>query len=669
CALGRWLTARGDADTPPVTMVSRSATDRMPAFSLAWPSPTGVPSPQLDGTADFIERLWTQWSVLEDGLKLRADLIAAMDNIAKLANSRKARVEIERTLADHLASFCAVRGWVALLGETPGVCCAVPSPCGDATGLARDVLQGLMAHTEAKRGDIFEIPEDSDLCARTAELMSVQPEQLQDEGGTLYGIPILTEQELPGGRASRTWIVVAGFQHGVDPPGPTFDRIRLFAQLALTAWDSARRAEEAETKTRTLRESVLALPTLARLVGDSPAAADLKLAILRAAKSDRTVLLIGESGTGKELVAQLIHQESPRSDFGHISRLVATELKMGRQIWKSYNQPGMAPKEIVGAEYRNVPFVDPSEIDERHREWIPVDHPELANAIISAEEEAGLPRQFRHIYRSVLRMLYRAWREDHHFNFFEYDSGASLTGNVATELFGVVPEKYTDVKGGPGRFQVASHCGGTLFLDNIHHLDLSVQRALLKATEIRHEDRRVSRAGGAITEPIQVRLIVATTTDLNELVDQGAFLSEWAARLAGEVIRILPLRQHLQDIPPLARRFAEMCGKQIADDAIRPLQGYDWHGTNVRGVQNAIESAAARTEGHRILSSDVEEAMRSHLAEPDDEPVSPEKVMIQDALRAAKGNKAEAAKIIGWNRQKLYRMMERHGIPRDFGRR
>ena len=104
-------------------------------------------------------------------------------------------------------------------------------------------------------------------------------------------------------------------------------------------------------------------------------------------------------------------------------------------------------------------------------------------------------------------------------------------------------------------------------------------KALLKATEIRHEDRRVSRAGAAGGEPVHVRIIVASTRDLRDLVNAERFLAELASRLDGEVILVPPLNERREDIPLLATHFARQSGKDIADAAVAMLQGIDWTGT------------------------------------------------------------------------------------------
>ena len=617
----------------------------------------------IEHLAELVGITWHNWHAREARLNAYASAMTTAQNLCKMVGRGASSDEIADRLTEDLADACKVNAWVALLKQSsPSPVVAPSSPAVPQETIA-SLLATLQDIDEIHLGDVFFLNAYPGLEALLKPLLAQTAPAGKDVFlGNIVAIPVFVESNGDPPVLRRCQVLFAALPDADHPPGPMLDRIRLFALPALLAWESVHEVAEA---TAVARQAALAVPTLDRLVGESTAMAELRLAILRAAKSDRTALLTGESGTGKELVAQLIHIHSLRGQFPRICELVAQELKVGRGIWESYHQPGMAPRDMVAMEYRSVPAVRAAELSDSDRNW-KGDDDELAEIIDRAQRDAGLPRQFTHIYRSILRMLHEAWREDKLFNFFEFDSGAALTQNVSAELFGIVPEKFTDVKGGPGRFQVASHCGGTLFLDNIHHLDLNVQRALLKATEIEHEDRRVSRAGGVVAEPVHVRIIVATTDDLRGLVRKERFLGEWAARLMGEVIHIPPLRERREDIPLLASHFAALGGKRIAEDAFDPLAGPDWMGVNVRGLQNVVASAATRSDGDIIHRPDVVGAMTDYFGKAPDEPLTGEKLMILDALRRCRGNKSAAAKSIGWSRPKLYHLMAKHGISKDF---
>ncbi len=647
--------------------------------NLTHPSSAEVKE-RLEKLAGCLSTAWHVWRGLENKLAESNGLISAMHHVCKTTGSQASAEEVGALLEGALGDFCSVQAWCGYLFDSQRPSRFLPTT-SEVTSSRTDLahLRVLVGEANVQcESRVHALDETSELYEKVRSHLVWLSSSTILERPIIYPIPVIHENPDMQGIPRRHWTLFAVFPPETRPRSPWFEHIRLFARLAFGAIDSASRVVQAEEKATAARQTLLAVGTFDRLVGQSPAMINVREQILVAARSDRTVLLIGEPGTGKELVAKLIHQHSLRATYDRVCELVARELSMGRRLWKSFYHSGMSPRDVIKAEYHAVPSVDSSLISESmgsgtesvktdYRNWFPDGHPEYDKLFHEVQLQAGLPGQFEHIYRSVLRMLYYAWQQDVFFNFFEYDSGAAKE-NAVTELFGVASETFTGVKGGPGRFQVASHCGGTIFLDNIHHLDLSVQQALLKATEIRHEDRKVSRHGSSTSEPLQVRLIVATTADLTTLVDEGRFLKEWAGRLSCQVIRLPAMRERLQDIPMLAGHFAGLCGKEIEEEALRPLTGYDWHDSNVRGLQNVIESAADLTEESTIRWCHIDRAMSGLLAESPKSAITAEKVMIQDALRNAKGNKSTAAKVIGWKRQKLYRMMDEYGIAPDYGR-
>jgi DNA-binding NtrC family response regulator len=424
---------------------------------------------------------------------------------------------------------------------------------------------------------------------------------------------------------------------------------------------------------------VRSIPGFESLVGETQAMLDLRLDILRAARSDNTVLLVGEPGTGKEVIARLIHLHSRRSQIPFLCQHVARELITIDRIAPAFFPAGLKTADVISAEYRDVPGMhglfppsrgkqergrggDAATRSEEHPAPIQ-DDPELATALASSEPE--LPSRLRPLFRILMGRLYQTWQADKFFNFFEFDSGASSSENIAPELFGAPSERFTGVAGGPGRFQTASHCGGTLFLDNIHHLPLTVQRALLKATEITHAERRVARHGAAVQEPVNTRIIVASISDLPQLVSKETFLAELMSRLMVEVIHVPPLRERRQDIPMLGAHFAGLHGKCLTDDAIEPLMASDWRDSNVRGLRCVLENAAGRVAGSHIVRRDIDLAMSALYPGSPLSVTNEEERMIRNALAENDWNVTLAARSIGWNRQKLYRAMEKYGISPD----
>jgi DNA-binding NtrC family response regulator len=133
--------------------------------------------------------------------------------------------------------------------------------------------------------------------------------------------------------------------------------------------------------------------------------------------------------------------------------------------------------------------------------------------------------------------------------------------------------------------------GGTVFLDEIGELPMTVQVKLLRVLE----ERQVWRVGGVKPRPIDVRFVAATNRDLETAVTEHKFRQDLYFRLAGVTLHIPPLRERTEEIEPLAREFARQLSRQkrppaLSGDVIALLLGYSWPG-NIRELRNAIERA------------------------------------------------------------------------------
>jgi len=164
------------------------------------------------------------------------------------------------------------------------------------------------------------------------------------------------------------------------------------------------------------------------------------------------------------------------------------------------------------------------------------------------------------------------------------------------ELFGHIKGAFTGAQGArQGRFEQAD--GGTLFLDEIGDMSLPLQSKLLRVLQ----EREFEKLGSAQTIKVDVRIVAATSADLEKRIADGSFRSDLFYRLNVVHLRLPPLRDRREDIEPLARhllrRFSDGAGlpaKTIDDDAWSALKSYRWPG-NVRQLQNAMERAAALT--------------------------------------------------------------------------
>ncbi|HYH46194.1 MAG TPA: sigma 54-interacting transcriptional regulator [Thermoanaerobaculia bacterium] len=227
---------------------------------------------------------------------------------------------------------------------------------------------------------------------------------------------------------------------------------------------------------------------------------------------------------------------------------------------------------------------------------------------------------------------------------------------LESELFGIEGGVATGVQARPGKFELAD--GGTLLLDEIGDMQVSLQVKLLRALQ----EREVVRLGGRQPIPVDVRLVAATHQDLEALVADGRFREDLYYRLKGVELVLPPLRERRQDIPHLVRTFLEeFCRREgIPVPAIRPealaqLMTHDFPG-NVRELQNAVEGAASLAEGE--IDAGLVRSLLGATAQASPDPLdlaSLERRHIARVLKLTGGNKSEAAKILGLDRKTLQR--------------
>ncbi len=249
---------------------------------------------------------------------------------------------------------------------------------------------------------------------------------------------------------------------------------------------------------------------------------------------------------------------------------------------------------------------------------------------------------------------------------------------IESELFGHEKGAFTGATGTRiGKFELAD--GGTVFLDEIGDMSLNAQAKVLRALE----EGKIERVGGTRLIPVNVRVLAATNKNLPEAIKQGLFREDLYHRLNVIPIRVPPLRERAEDIPLLARAFAEdICRqngqpvKRFAEATLRRLQTREWTG-NVRELRNLVERLVIMTPGPEILPE--------HL-----EPATAESSVAVDTLVGVGGTfqefkeRAEAAFIRfqleknGWNisrtaetldiqRSHLYNKMKKYGLEREGG--
>ncbi|HKO56613.1 MAG TPA: sigma 54-interacting transcriptional regulator [Thermoanaerobaculia bacterium] len=236
---------------------------------------------------------------------------------------------------------------------------------------------------------------------------------------------------------------------------------------------------------------------------------------------------------------------------------------------------------------------------------------------------------------------------------------------LESELFGIERGVATGVEARPGKFELAK--GGTIFLDEIGDIPLTLQAKLLRVLQ----EREIEKLGGRRRIPIDVRFLFATHRGLEEMIEKGEFRQDLYYRLKVVEITLPPLRERKEDIPKLVRFFLDKYGRReglkdvrITQEALQKVMRYPFPG-NVRELENLIEGALALTvdpvidPGDLILPDSAAPA-GGGLELPDDYPTLDELEAryIARVLAHTKGNISAAAKILGVNRKTLYRKQD-----------
>lgn len=238
---------------------------------------------------------------------------------------------------------------------------------------------------------------------------------------------------------------------------------------------------------------------------------------------------------------------------------------------------------------------------------------------------------------------------------------------VESELFGYEKGAFSGAtRQKPGWFEMAN--GGTLFLDEIGEMPQKTQVDLLRVLE----QREIRRLGGEEAIPVDVRLVAATNRDLEELVAEGKFRSDFYYRINVVPLRVPPLRERHDDIPVLVDHFLQQAQqrhrrepKQIADAAMRFMCQHPWPG-NVRQLRNCIERLVVTVDGPVIHVEDLPEELRvtpRHGAGTLEKAVEEaEKGAILAALAKCNQHREHAAKLLDISVRTLHYKMNRYSL-------
>ena len=239
---------------------------------------------------------------------------------------------------------------------------------------------------------------------------------------------------------------------------------------------------------------------------------------------------------------------------------------------------------------------------------------------------------------------------------------------VESELFGYEKGAYTGARreGNLGKFELAN--GGTIFLDEIHAMDKSAQMKLLRVLE----DRLITRIGGKHSVPLELRVIAASSKNLEEEVANGEFIEPLFFRLNVVRLRVPSLRDMKDDIPDLVAYFIEELNRKfkrnvrgIAPEVLEAFSQYSWPG-NVRELRNCIECAFNFCENTEITLDDLKGKLLTVTGEEISKGESIEGItekLMAESLNRFK-NVKDAAEFLGLSMSTFYRKMKKFGLSK-----
>ncbi|WNM60531.1 sigma-54 interaction domain-containing protein [Candidatus Nitrospira neomarina] len=247
---------------------------------------------------------------------------------------------------------------------------------------------------------------------------------------------------------------------------------------------------------------------------------------------------------------------------------------------------------------------------------------------------------------------------------------AGLTDSLlGSQLFGHKRGAFTGATSDHAGFFESAE-GGTLLLDEIGDMPLSIQTTLLRVLQ----EGEIIRLGESRPRKVNVRVLAATNQQLQTLVDKGAFRADLLYRIRVARLRLPPLRERREDIPLLSTAFfvksrvalGKMHVLSIAPETMQRFLRYSWPG-NVRELKGALEYALIHCRGGSVLPTDLPPELcdgppivqASPFCKPN------ERQLILDALTQTKGKRAQAAKLVGMSRSTFYRRLTELNISQE----
>jgi two-component system nitrogen regulation response regulator NtrX len=291
--------------------------------------------------------------------------------------------------------------------------------------------------------------------------------------------------------------------------------------------------------------------------------------------------------------------------------------------------------------------------------------PTNATVLITGESGVGKELVARAIHRNSLR-------KDE--AFVQVNCAAIPEELIESELFGHEKGSFTGATEKQiGKFELAHK--GTIFLDEVGDMSLKTQAKVLRVLQ----EGEVERIGSQRTLNVDVRVIAATNKRLEEAIEEGQFREDLYFRLSVIPVRVPPLRERPEDVPPLVEQFVRQFSSEnnlrprsFSKDAIEALKRHPWRG-NVRELRNTVERLLIMVESTEIGLDDLAEVLLRPSGEAPgpasgslrDFKESAERAFLVQKLRESKWNISATAAAIGTPRSNLYKKLEQYGISQE----
>jgi two-component system, NtrC family, nitrogen regulation response regulator NtrX len=335
-------------------------------------------------------------------------------------------------------------------------------------------------------------------------------------------------------------------------------------------------------------------------------------------------------------------------------------------------EQGRLQKKVAGfkeGEVGRYRMVGVSPVLDQVRESVARAAPTNATVLIIGDSGAGKELVARAIHRNSLR-------KDE--EFVQVNCAAIPEELIESELFGHEKGSFTGATEKQiGKFELADK--GTIFLDEVGDMSQRTQAKVLRVLQ----EGEVERIGSQKTIKVDVRVIAATNKNLEEAIEKGDFREDLYFRLSVIPIRVPPLRERAEDIPPLVEHFLAQFSaennirrKTVTPEAMAVLKRHPWRG-NVRELKNTIERLMIMVPQDQITPENLADVLRrapesgaaGAPAEPPgslkDFKESAERAFLVQKLRESRWNISATAAAIGTPRSNLYKKLEHYGISQE----